>query len=48
MPTGFALGLPLTPGVGLAVAVGPHAATTPTAAKACKNRRRFITPSSVI
>src|SRR2546423_14116480 len=48
MLTAFAGWLPLAPGVGLGVAVGPQAATTPTAAKACRKRRRFITPSLVI
>src|SRR2546423_323544 len=48
MLTAFAVWLPLALVVGLGVPVGPHATTTPTAARDCRKRRRFITPSLVI
>src|SRR5207245_9261207 len=50
MLTALGAGLPLalTLGLGRAVAVGPHATTTPTAAMDCRKRRRLIRTSRPI
>src|SRR2546423_5215451 len=51
MLTGFGVALAAAAdalALGVGAAVGPHATTTPTAAKDCRKRRRFITPSPVI